>query len=85
MIVDMSEAGMRIVTGPPCREGEQITVIWRFDPSEEPFEIECSVRHLLPINPPDQSLSLGLKFLNLSSYDRLRILEFLSRSAVAPI
>lgn len=84
MIADISETGMRIITGHTCRVGEEIAVASRFDPNDEPIEILCAVRHLRPINPPDRSIALGVEFVNVSAKNRLRILEFIARLTVAP-
>src|ERR1051326_1347540 len=69
----MSEAGLCFVTGHVCSVGEELTLAWRMDGSEPPFQVHCIVRHV-------SNGQIGVEYANLTLSERLRLTEaFLRR------
>lgn len=74
----MSEAGMSFVSEHPCVPGDELTMAFRVDAVQPPFQVLCVVRHA------GQSTA-GVEFLNLHLAERLRLTSFLTRHGSRPV
>ena len=72
MISEVSEAGLSFVTGHSCNVGEELSIAWRMDDSDEPFHLQCVVRHV-------NEGRIGVEFMKLSMTERLRLTQWFTR------
>ena len=72
MISEASEAGLSFITGHSCSVGEELSIAWRMDDSDEPFHLPCVVRHI-------EGGRIGVEFTKLSIAERLRLTQWFSR------
>ena len=72
MISEISEAGLSFITGHSCNVGEELSIAWRMDESDEPFHLQCVVRHV-------NEGRIGVEFLKLSMTERLRLTQWFTR------
>jgi hypothetical protein len=85
MIVELNENGLGFVSGRSISIGEEITLAWRFEPTEPPMQVLCVVRNTeeTKVNGTNSRLT-GAEFVSLAVEDRVRIVEFLKRRITSP-
>lgn len=70
--VEISENGMVFTGDQPCEIGAEIDVRYRLNPEEDWVRVKCVVRHI------QDTIVIGVEFLNLRLPDRLNILDYVS-------
>lgn len=68
---------MSFVTGMNAQVGEELTVAWRLEDDEAPFQVLCRVRHT-------DTTQTGVEFLNLTTADRVRLSTHIARRSRSP-
>jgi len=77
----MSENGLSFVSGHAYNVGDELTLAFRFQPSEPGFHIRCIVRYLFKTDDDERTTQIGTEFLDLLLADRLLIIQFIARRA----
>lgn len=74
---NVSKGGMFIATKSKLELGTMVDITLHIPGLEEPLKISCKVVHTKRFNVPEEDQGVGVKFINIDSESRSKLIEFM--------